>query len=239
MLDGRTIMSSPSRSRPRSLSLSPTRRSLRPLARVPPAQRRPPRMRESRTILRPAGASMSRCSGTQSGAWPPRRTEVTDDQPPEPRALTWPATTTWMQPKRSCLASSPREPVADRACRGGLRRRDLARRDHDPAPDGECQWTARGSQRHAADRSRSAAGDARFHREPGVSRPRAGRRRRPLRLDHPGRQRRGVRVIDCEWAWNFTHEDLLRNSGGVRRPAGNSNYGTAVAGEIGGDRNDG
>lgn len=49
----------------------------------------------------------------------------------------------------------------------------------------------------------------------------------------------GVRVIDCEWSWNLAHEDLLTNSGGVvvGGSAGNSNHGTAVMGEIGGDRN--
>jgi hypothetical protein len=49
----------------------------------------------------------------------------------------------------------------------------------------------------------------------------------------------GVRVIDCEWGWRFSHEDLLQNQGGV--VAGTSstdtNHGTAVLGEISGDRN--
>ena len=55
----------------------------------------------------------------------------------------------------------------------------------------------------------------------------------------PGGGGAGVRVIDCEWSWNFGHEDLLGNSGGVvvGAGAGNSNHGTAVVGEIGGDRN--
>ena len=63
----------------------------------------------------------------------------------------------------------------------------------------------------------------------------------------------GVRVIDCEWGWRFTHEDLIQNQGGVVVGAGlvddgtNSaanlgrrsaiNHGTAVAGEISGDVN--
>jgi hypothetical protein len=49
----------------------------------------------------------------------------------------------------------------------------------------------------------------------------------------------GVRIIDCEWNWNFTHEDLLQNQGGVvvGGAAGDDNHGTAVQGEIGGDRN--
>ena len=55
----------------------------------------------------------------------------------------------------------------------------------------------------------------------------------------PGGSGWGVRVIDCEWAWNFTHEDLVTNSSGVQVGAslGDTNHGTAVAGEIGGDRN--
>ncbi|WP_081865874.1 S8 family serine peptidase [Blastococcus sp. URHD0036] len=62
----------------------------------------------------------------------------------------------------------------------------------------------------------------------------------------------GVRVIDCEWGWRFTHEDLAQNSSGVLvgsslsydadPTAGTSNnrsvnHGTAVIGEIGGDTN--
>jgi hypothetical protein len=51
----------------------------------------------------------------------------------------------------------------------------------------------------------------------------------------------GVRVIDCEWGWRFTHEDLVQNQGGVvagtPSPDTNSvNHGTAVLGEISGDR---
>ena len=48
-----------------------------------------------------------------------------------------------------------------------------------------------------------------------------------------------VKVIDCEWGWNFTHEDLLQNSLGMvcGASAGSTNHGTAVMGEIGGDRN--
>ena len=30
-----------------------------------------------------------------------------------------------------------------------------------------------------------------------------------------GGRGQGVKVIDCEWAWRFTHEDLLQNQGGV------------------------
>jgi Subtilase family/Repeat of unknown function (DUF5648) len=54
----------------------------------------------------------------------------------------------------------------------------------------------------------------------------------------------GVNIIDIEGEWNFTHEDLLQNQGGMvgGDPAGNlgwRNHGTAVIGEFGGDRNDG
>lgn len=49
-------------------------------------------------------------------------------------------------------------------------------------------------------------------------------------------------VIDCEWGWRFTHEDLLQNSGGVvagtnSTDTHNVNHGTAVAGIISGDIN--
>jgi hypothetical protein len=49
----------------------------------------------------------------------------------------------------------------------------------------------------------------------------------------------GIKIIDCEWGWRFTHEDLLQNQMGV--VVGNSSssddHGTAVLGEISGDRN--
>jgi hypothetical protein len=49
----------------------------------------------------------------------------------------------------------------------------------------------------------------------------------------------GIDVIDLEWDWNFSHEDLLQNSGGVvgGTAGGGSNHGTAVLGEIGSDHN--
>jgi hypothetical protein len=52
----------------------------------------------------------------------------------------------------------------------------------------------------------------------------------------------GVRIIDIEGAWRFSHEDLLQNQGGVvagtQSPLINwRNHGTAVVGEFGGDRN--
>jgi hypothetical protein len=55
----------------------------------------------------------------------------------------------------------------------------------------------------------------------------------------PGGSGAGVRIIDCEWAWRFTHEDLLVNEGGVvaGTSSGDTNHGTAVLGVISGDRN--
>ena len=52
----------------------------------------------------------------------------------------------------------------------------------------------------------------------------------------------GVRIIDVEGEWRFTHEDLRQNKGGVvgGTPPGDAdwrNHGTAVLGEFGGDRN--
>ena len=52
----------------------------------------------------------------------------------------------------------------------------------------------------------------------------------------------GIRIIDIEGAWRFTHEDLLQNHGGViggtqSADIGWRNHGTAVIGEFGGDRN--
>jgi hypothetical protein len=60
----------------------------------------------------------------------------------------------------------------------------------------------------------------------------------------PGGRGAGVRIIDCEWGWRFTHEDLAQNQGGVvagtADPTADSratNHGTAVLGEISGDDN--
>jgi hypothetical protein len=51
-----------------------------------------------------------------------------------------------------------------------------------------------------------------------------------------------VRVIDLEWGWRFTHEDLRVNQGGVvagtnSTELNSENHGTAVIGEISGDVN--
>jgi hypothetical protein len=55
----------------------------------------------------------------------------------------------------------------------------------------------------------------------------------------PGGGGAGVNIIDCEWAWNTTHEDLVANEGPVvaGASAGDDNHGTAVQGEMGGNRN--
>jgi Subtilase family len=60
----------------------------------------------------------------------------------------------------------------------------------------------------------------------------------------PGGRGAGVRVIDCEWGWRFTHEDLTQNQGGVvagtadpTPDSRSTNHGTAVLGEISGDDN--
>jgi Subtilase family len=58
----------------------------------------------------------------------------------------------------------------------------------------------------------------------------------------PGGRGTGVNIIDIEGAWQFTHEDLRKNQGGVvsgvQIPDVDwRNHGTAVIGEFGGDRN--
>ena len=55
----------------------------------------------------------------------------------------------------------------------------------------------------------------------------------------PGGGGWGVRIIDCEWGWRFTHEDLVQNQGGIVAGTGSTDtdHGTAVLGEISGDRN--
>lgn len=57
----------------------------------------------------------------------------------------------------------------------------------------------------------------------------------------PGGRGAGVRICDVEGGWNFAHEDLRQNQGGVvgvnSANPGWRNHGTAVVGEIGGDRN--
>jgi Subtilase family len=57
----------------------------------------------------------------------------------------------------------------------------------------------------------------------------------------PGGDGSGVRIIDIEGAWRFTHEDLVQNQGGVVggnqiNEVGWRDHGTAVLGEFGGDR---
>lgn len=58
----------------------------------------------------------------------------------------------------------------------------------------------------------------------------------------PGGDGGGVRIVDVEGAWRFTHEDLGVNQGGViggsmSTDIGWRNHGTAVAGEFSGDTN--
>jgi len=55
----------------------------------------------------------------------------------------------------------------------------------------------------------------------------------------PGGRGTGVNIIDIEWGWRFTHEDLTKNQGGVVSGVNSSddNHGTAVLGEFSGDHN--
>jgi hypothetical protein len=58
----------------------------------------------------------------------------------------------------------------------------------------------------------------------------------------PGGGGAGVRIVDVEGAWRFSHEDLTQNQGGViggtpPDDRGWRNHGTAVIGEFSGDRN--
>ena len=48
-----------------------------------------------------------------------------------------------------------------------------------------------------------------------------------------------MRIIDCEWGWRFTHEDLSTHQGGVviGSAIADDNHGTAVLGEFSGDVN--
>jgi hypothetical protein len=55
----------------------------------------------------------------------------------------------------------------------------------------------------------------------------------------PGGKGTGVNIIDIEWGWRFTHEDLRLNQGGVvsGNNSSDDNHGTAVLGVFGGDEN--
>jgi hypothetical protein len=55
----------------------------------------------------------------------------------------------------------------------------------------------------------------------------------------PGGRGWNVRVIDIEWGWRFSHEDLVVNQGGVVAGTNSTSqeHGTAVLGEISGDVN--
>ncbi len=55
----------------------------------------------------------------------------------------------------------------------------------------------------------------------------------------PGGRGQGIRIIDCEWGWRFTHEDLTQNQGGVAIGTNDpdDDHGTAVLGVYSGDLN--
>lgn len=55
----------------------------------------------------------------------------------------------------------------------------------------------------------------------------------------PGGRGDGVKIIDCEWGWQFNHHDLAQNSLGLVGGTNDAStdHGTAVMGEIGGDHN--
>ena len=55
----------------------------------------------------------------------------------------------------------------------------------------------------------------------------------------PGGTGEGVQIIDLEWAWRLSHEDLQDNSGGLiaGEMGDDSNHGTAVLGVFSSDRN--
>jgi hypothetical protein len=55
----------------------------------------------------------------------------------------------------------------------------------------------------------------------------------------PGGRGEGVIIIDCEWGWNTSHEDLqmFKSTVAVNPPGGQDNHGTAVLGEFGGKDN--
>ena len=56
---------------------------------------------------------------------------------------------------------------------------------------------------------------------------------------HPGGRGDGVNIIDLEWGWLFTHEDLIHNCRGLLRGTNHpqKDHGTAVLGEMGGNDN--
>ena len=56
----------------------------------------------------------------------------------------------------------------------------------------------------------------------------------------PGGRGQGVRIIDVEGGWQFSHEDMLQNQGGAiggTQRADWRNHGTAVIGSFGADDN--
>lgn len=61
----------------------------------------------------------------------------------------------------------------------------------------------------------------------------------PYAWTHSGGKGDGIKVIDCEWGWQFNHTDLQQNNLGLVAGTNGSSthHGTAVMGEIGGDHN--
>jgi hypothetical protein len=61
----------------------------------------------------------------------------------------------------------------------------------------------------------------------------------PYAWGYAGGRGAGINIIDIEWGWRYNHEDLKQNQGGVISGTNSSddNHGTAVLGEISGDRN--
>src|SRR5438105_3696594 len=55
----------------------------------------------------------------------------------------------------------------------------------------------------------------------------------------PGGNGEDVQIIDLEWSWQLSHEDLQQNLGGLigGKMEGDTNHGTAVLGVFSGDRN--
>jgi hypothetical protein len=91
----------------------------------------------------------------------------------------------------------------------------------------------------AAPRDLSPAPTADFSARQGYLDPAPGGVDARFAWTKPGGRGANVRVIDLEWGWNFSHEDLLQNQGGIVAGAGDSDtdHGTCVIGEVSGDHN--
>ena len=97
-----------------------------------------------------------------------------------------------------------------------------------------------GPQRHGTGRARTRRPPRRTS-SPTSSTSRRRRAASTRATRGPGRAAAapGVSIIDCEWGWRFDHEDLTVGQGGVvvGTASTDTNHGTAVIGEISGDRN--